>query len=105
MRVLLFLRAYPYSFRLPLHHDSGSLYLFTIHVASWLDTLLLESVWDFNGMFTFYRGILLLSKNLAHICAGLKALKSGPVSPYAIGNQGGRFIKRWMGGKDLDKKI
>ena len=43
---------------------SGSSYLFITYVTSWLDTVLLESVWGFNGMFTDYRGTLLLSKQL-----------------------------------------
>ena len=64
MRAQISLRAHTYSFRLPLHHGSGFSYLFTTYVASWLDTVLLESVWGFNGMFTDYRGTLLLSKQL-----------------------------------------
>ena len=50
------------------HHyiprEGDSSYLFTAYVASWLATVLLESVWGFNGMFTDYRGTLLLSKQL-----------------------------------------
>ena len=46
------------------HAISGSSYLLTTYVASWLANLLLESVWGFNGMFTDYRGNLLLSKQL-----------------------------------------
>ena len=64
MRMRLSLRAHPYSFRLPLHHYSGSSYLFTTYVASWLAMVLLESVCGFNSMFTFYPGTLLLSKQL-----------------------------------------
>ena len=36
----------------PMHHDSGSSYLFTTFVASWLATVLLELIWGFNGTFT-----------------------------------------------------
>ena len=42
----------------------GFSYLFTTYVDSWLAMVLLDSVWGFNGMFTFYPGTLLLSKQL-----------------------------------------
>ena len=64
MRAWISLRVNSYSFCLPLHHNSGSSYLFTTYVASWLAIVLLDSVWGFNVMFTDYRGTLLLSKHL-----------------------------------------
>ena len=65
--------------RLPLHHDSGSSYLFTTYVDFWLATVLLELGWGFNGTFTDYpwKPNYFLNR-LAPLCAGLVGAQEWP---------------------------
>ena len=70
-------------------HFCGFSYLFTTYVASWLATVLSDSVWGFNGMFTDYHGTLLVSKQLGPSLCRREGAQERPIVTrvWRVGSQ------------------